>query len=232
MYIEVKNLCKSYHSGEIVTKALEDVTLTMSQKKIGVILGPSGSGKSTLMNVLGGIDRPDSGHVIIGGKKITDLSESDLTEYRREKVGFVFQAYNLIPHLNVLENIEVVENISSQPLSIDEILEAVGLSNKKYSFPHELSGGEQQRVSIARAIVKNPDILLCDELTGALDYESALEVLSLIQNVSQKFGTTVLIITHNTTIADMAHHTWKFRSGKIVDEILNDLPKDARSIVW
>lgn len=232
MYIHVKNLSKSYQSGKVVTQALKDVSIEMNKEKTGIILGPSGSGKSTLMNILGGIDRADSGEVIIGDKNITLLSDDELTEYRREKVGFVFQSYNLIPHLNVHENIEVVENISNNPLPIDNVLEAVGLSHKKNSFPRELSGGEQQRVSIARAIVKNPDILLCDELTGALDYDSAIEVLSLIQKVSQQFGTTVLIITHNTTIADMAHCIWKFRSGEVVDEIFNEQPKDARGIIW
>lgn len=232
MYIHVQDLSKNYQSGEVITQALKNVSIEMEKKKTGVILGPSGSGKSTLMNILGGIDRADSGEIIIGENHITSFTDDELTEYRRKKVGFVFQSYNLIPHLNVLENIEVVENISDNPLSVDEVLEAVGLSHKKNSFPRELSGGEQQRVSIARAIVKNPDILLCDELTGALDYDSAIEVLSLVQKVSQKFGTTVLIITHNTTIADMAHHIWKFRSGEIVDKIQNEKPKDARGIIW
>lgn len=232
MYIKVNNLSKSYQSGEIITKALENVSLTMEKEKTGVILGPSGSGKSTLMNILGGIDKANSGSVVIGDCDITNMTDKELTEYRRDKVGFVFQSYNLIPHLNVLENIEVVENISGNPLSVDEVLEAVGLGDKKNKFPRELSGGEQQRVSIARAVVKNPDILLCDELTGALDYESAIEVLSLVQNVSKKFGTTVLIITHNTTIAEMADQVWKFRSGQIADQYQNDTPKDARGIIW
>lgn len=232
MYVHVKNLSKHYQSGDIATQALNNVSLKMDKGKIGVILGPSGSGKSTLMNILGGIDRADSGEVIIGDTPITSLSEDALTEYRRAHVGFVFQSYNLIPHLNVLENIEVVENISHNPLSVDQVLEAVGLSHKKSSFPRELSGGEQQRVSIARAIVKNPDMLLCDELTGALDYDAAVEVLSLVQKVSQQFGTTVLIITHNTTIAEMAHHVWQLSSGSIVDTHQNDQPKDARGVVW
>lgn len=232
MYVHVKNLSKHYQSGDIATQALNTVSLKMDKGKIGVILGPSGSGKSTLMNILGGIDRADSGEVIIGDTTITNLSEDALTEYRRAHVGFVFQSYNLIPHLNVLENIEVAENISHNPLSVDQVLEAVGLSHKKSSFPRELSGGEQQRVSIARAIVKNPDMLLCDELTGALDYDAAVEVLSLVQKVSQQFGTTVLIITHNTTIAEMAHHVWQLSSGSIVHTRQNEQPKDARGVVW
>lgn len=232
MYVHVKNLSKHYQSGDLRTQALDHVSLQMDKEKIGVILGPSGSGKSTLMNILGGIDRADSGEVVIGDTHITTLSEDALTDYRRAHVGFVFQSYNLIPHLTVLENIEVAENISQHPLSVSEVLQAVGLSHKKDSFPRELSGGEQQRVSIARAIVKNPDILLCDELTGALDYESAIEVLSLVQRVSRQFGTTVLIITHNTTIAEMAHHVWKLRSGRVVNAHENEEPKDARGIIW
>ncbi len=232
MFIEINDLCKSYHTGEIETVALKNASLSLEKGKTGVILGPSGSGKSTLMNILGGIDRADSGSVKVDGIEITVLSDDGLAEYRRAKVGFIFQSYNLIPHLTVAENIEVIENISKNPVPLDEVLKAVGISDKKERFPRELSGGEQQRVSIARAIVKNPDLLLCDELTGALDYVSALDVLSLIQNISRRFKTTVLIITHNAAIADMADLVWKLRNGEVLDTIVNNTPADAKEIVW
>ncbi|MGL5314438.1 MAG: ABC transporter ATP-binding protein, partial [Peptostreptococcaceae bacterium] len=182
MFIEISNLNKSYKMEDIETKALKNATLCLDKGEIGVILGPSGSGKSTLMNILGGIDSADSGKVVVDGIEISALSDNQLVEYRREKTGFIFQSYNLIPHLTVMENIEVIENISKSPLDINEVLEAVGLTNKKHRFPRELSGGEQQRVAIARAVIKNPALLLCDELTGALDFNSAIDVLSLVQN--------------------------------------------------
>lgn len=232
MFIEISKLCKNYQTGEVITVALKNASISLEKDETGVILGPSGSGKSTLMNILGGIDRADSGNITVDGTDITVLNDDELSEYRRAKVGFIFQSYNLIPHLTVVENIEVIENISKNPLPIDEVLEAVGLSDKKHRFPRELSGGEQQRVSIARAIVKNPDLLLCDELTGSLDYASAIEVLALVQSISERFGTTVLIITHNSAIGSMANTVWKFRSGEVVDTITNDKPSSAREIKW
>lgn len=232
MFVEITNLCKSYKTGETKTIALNNASLSVKKGELAVVLGPSGSGKSTLMNILGGIDNADSGNVIVDGVEITALNNDQLTEYRREKVGYVFQSYNLIPHLTVEENIEVIENISKNPISLDEVLEAVGLGDKKNRFPSELSGGEQQRVAIARAVVKNPDLLLCDELTGSLDYISAIEVLSLVQRICDQFGTTVLIITHNTAISEMASRVYKFRSGEVVSTDVNDNPKNARSIEW
>lgn len=232
MFIEISNLSKSYKTDDIETKALNNATVSLNKGDIGVILGPSGSGKSTLMNILGGLDSCDSGKVIVDGVDISSLSENQLVEYRREKTGFIFQSYNLIPHLTVLENIEVIENISKSPLNIDEVLESVGLSAKKNRFPRELSGGEQQRVAIARAVIKNPSILLCDELTGALDFNSAIDVLSLIQDINKKFNTTILIITHNAAISAMANKVYKFRSGEVTDCIINDNPSDARGIEW
>lgn len=232
MFVEISKLCKSYQTGEVITVALKNASLSLEQDETGVILGPSGSGKSTLMNILGGIDRADSGSIIVDGTDITVLNDDELSEYRRAKIGFIFQSYNLIPHLTVAENIEVIENISKKPLPIDDVLEAVGLASKKHRFPRELSGGEQQRVAVARAIVKNPDLLLCDELTGALDYASAIEVLDLVQRISERFGTTVLIITHNSAIGSMANTVWKFRSGEVVDTIVNDKPANARGIKW
>ena len=232
MFITADKLSKSYQTGEVQTAALKNAGIILDKGEIGVILGPSGSGKSTMMNILGGIDRADNGTAIVGGVDITKLDDGQLTEYRREKVGFIFQSYNLIPHLTVLENIEVIENISKSPLNTGEVLAAVGLSAKRYSFPRELSGGEQQRAAIARAIVKNPELLLCDELTGALDFESAIEVLSLIQDVNNKFGATILIITHNNAISPMANRVYKFRSGEVVDSVVNSRTADARGIEW
>lgn len=232
MFINVDNLSKSYKTGEVQTIALKNANMNLDKGEIGVILGPSGSGKSTLMNILGGIDRADSGKAIVGGVDISKMNDDHLTEYRRGKIGFIFQSYNLIPHLTVLENIEVIDNISTSPLNIDDVLSAVGLSVKKDRFPRELSGGEQQRVAIARAIVKNPELLLCDELTGALDFESAIEALSLIQNINKKFGTTILIITHNNAISAMANRVYKLRSGEVVDSAFNNNPVDARGVEW
>jgi len=232
MFITAESLSKSYQTGDVKTVALKGASLTLDKGEVGVILGPSGSGKSTMMNILGGIDRADSGAAIVGGANIEAMDDDELTEYRREKIGFIFQSYNLIPHLTVLENIEVIENISKSPLEIDDVLSAVGLIEKKDSFPRELSGGEQQRVAIARAIVKNPELLLCDELTGALDFESAVEVLSLIQDINKKFGTTILIITHNTAISTMANRVYRFRSGEVVESTINATPADARGIEW
>ncbi len=231
MYISIKKLYKSY-GGEVKTTALKDAFFELEKGEIGVILGPSGSGKSTLMNILGGIDRADSGIVSVGGENITKLTDDELTEYRRSKIGFIFQSYNLVPHLTVEENIEVVENISAAPLAVSEVLSAVGLLAKKDRFPRELYGGEQQRVAIARAIVKNPELLLCDEITGALDYESAIEVLSLVQEISKRFGTTVVMITHNAAISAMAYRVYKFRSGEMVDVTQNRNPAPARGVAW
>jgi putative ABC transport system ATP-binding protein len=204
----------------------------MERGHIGAILGPSGSGKSTLMNIIGGVDRTDGGTVAVDGERITDLNDHQLVEYRRENVGFVFQFYNLVPNLTVAENIEVVSNISQAPLDTGAVLAAVGLSDKKNRFPRELSGGEQQRVSIARAIVKNPKLLLCDEPTGALDLESAQGVLALLQDVNARYGTTILMITHNGAIAGMAHAVFRLRSGEVAEVVHNSELVSAERIEW
>ena len=204
----------------------------MIRGEIGVILGPSGSGKSTLLNIIGGIDRCDSGLVLVGDIDVTKLSDNKLTDYRRDEIGFVFQFYNLIPNLTVGENIEVVSNISKSPLNIDEVLKAVGMLDKKYRFPKELSGGEQQRVSIARAVVKNPNLLLCDEPTGALDFTTSREILKLLQKINKEFRTTILMITHNTAISAMANRVYKVRSGEIVEGIINETTMPAERIEW
>jgi len=232
MFLSISDLTKSYQNSGIATHVLKGVSMGIEKGQIGVILGPSGSGKSTLMNITGGVDRADGGTVEVDGIIVTDLSDKDLVEYRRDSVGFIFQFYNLVPNLTVAENIEVVSNISKAPLKTDEVLEAVGLLDKKYRFPRELSGGEQQRVSIARAIVKNPKLLLCDEPTGALDYDTARGVLSLIEKVNRQFGTTLLMITHNSAIAGMAHAVFRLRSGEVVETLHNSELVPAEGIEW
>lgn len=231
MFLSVSNLTKSYNTG-IITHVLKGVGMEMERGQIGVILGPSGSGKSTLMNIIGGVDRAGGGTVEVDSERITDLSDSQLVEYRRESVGFVFQFYNLVPNLTVAENIEVVSNISKNPLKTDEVLLAVGLLGKKNRFPRELSGGEQQRVSIARAIVKNPKLLLCDEPTGALDLETSRSVLALIQKVNAQFDTTILMITHNSAITGMAHVVYRLRSGEVAEVTHNSEIILAERIEW
>lgn len=232
MFITVENLRKSYQAGENKNEVLGGISLTLEKGQIGVILGPSGSGKSTLMNIIGGVDRADSGSIHVDGLEITSLDDDRLTDYRRDSVGFIFQFYNLVPNLTVTENIEVVSNISKAPLDMNTVLSAVGLESKKKSFPRELSGGEQQRVAIARAIVKNPKLLLCDEPTGALDYETYHGVLSLLQQVNRDLGTTVLMITHNTAIGDMANVVYKLRGGEIVETIRHEETAPAERIEW
>jgi len=231
MFLSVSNLTKSYCTGTI-THVLKGVDLKMERGQIGVILGPSGSGKSTLMNIIGGVDRADGGTVEVGGERITDLNDNQLVEYRRESVGFVFQFYSLVSNLTVAENIEVVSNISKNPLKTDEVLSAVGLSDKKNRFPRELSGGEQQHVSIARAIVKNPKLLLCDEPTGALDFQTSRSILKLLQEVNKKYGTTILMITHNSAIAGMAHAVFRLRSGEVAESAHNSEIIPAERIEW
>ncbi|MDP4087785.1 MAG: ABC transporter ATP-binding protein [Bacillota bacterium] len=232
MFIEVEDLKKSYTTGEVTTTVLKGVGMGLDKGEIGVILGPSGSGKSTLLNIIGGIDRSDSGNVSVDNIDVTKLGDDKLTDFRRENIGFIFQFYNLIPNLTVGENIEVVSNISKAPLNTDEVLKAVGMLDKKHRFPKELSGGEQQRVSIARAIVKNPKLLLCDEPTGALDFTTSREILKLLQKVNKDFGTTILMITHNTAISTMAHRVYKVRSGEIVESTVNKTVMPAERIEW
>lgn len=232
MFLEVNNLIKKYKSGEGEFTALDNISMSLEKGKICVILGPSGSGKSTLMNIIGGIDVADSGELIVDGDDILNYSQKELIEYRRQKVGFIFQFYNLIPHLTVRENIEVVSDIATDPIDINEILEEVGMIEMQNRFPNELSGGQQQRVAIARALIKKPEILLCDEPTGALDYKTSKEVLILLEKMNKKYNNTILIITHNNAIAEMAHKVIKIRSGNIVSQLVNDNIVDAERIEW
>lgn len=221
MFIEIKNARKHYGEGDALVKALDDINLSLDEGKVYVILGPSGSGKSTLLNMVGGLDSLDDGEIIISGRNISRADKKSMTEYRREDIGFVFQFYNLIPDLTVQENIEVVADISNNPLNINEVMEELGIAAYKNRFPKELSGGQQQRVAIARALIKNPKILLCDELTGALDSKSSRDVLRVIEKINSSFKTTIIIITHNEAIAHMADTVVRIRDGKVADCIDN-----------
>ena len=214
-FLEIVDLKKGYGSGETRQEVLRGMTFSVARGEICVLLGPSGSGKSTLLNIIGGIDSADAGFISIGGDKLEDMGEKALTQYRRKHLGYVFQLYNLIANLNVKENIEVGAYLSDAPLDIDELLHTLGLYEHRHKLPNQLSGGQQQRVSIGRAIVKNPDILLCDEPTGALDYATSKEILQLIENVNKKYGNTVIMVTHNEAIRNMADHVIKLRDGTV-----------------
>ena len=215
MFIEMKNAVKKYGTGEATVYALNGVDMSLEKGKIYVILGPSGSGKSTLLNMIGGLDTLDSGSIVIGGRDISKANKKELTDYRCKDIGFVFQFYNLIPDLTVQENIEVVSDISENPLDINEVMEALDIAKYKLRFPKELSGGQQQRVAIARAMIKNPKLLLCDELTGALDTKASMAVLKFIEKINSMYKTTIIIITHNEAIAGMADSVIRIKDGKI-----------------
>lgn len=232
MFLTVKDLKKSYGSGSTKVEVLKGINFEVQKGEICVLLGPSGSGKSTLLNIIGGIDDADSGYVSINDEKTKDMKDSELTKYRRKHLGYVFQMYNLIPNLNVKENIEVGAYLSDSPLDIDELLNTLGLSEHKYKLPNQLSGGQQQRTAIGRAIVKNPDILLCDEPTGALDYHTSKEILKLIEDVNKKYGNTVIMVTHNDAIQNMADRVIKLRDGEIMDNIVNKNKIQAASLEW
>ena len=204
MFLQIKNLKKSFGEGDNRIEVLKGIELTVKKSEICVLLGPSGSGKSTLLNIIGGIDSADSGDILIEGEKIADMNEKTLTLYRRKHLGYIFQMYNLIPNLTVRENIEVGAYLSEKPLDVDELLHTLGLYEHRNKLPNQLSGGQQQRTAIGRAIVKNPDILLCDEPTGALDYQTSKEILKLIETVNKKYGNTIVMVTHNDAIKDMA----------------------------
>ncbi len=230
--VELKNVSRIYKSGEHEQKALDDVDLEFGEGKFIVVLGPSGAGKSTLLNLLGGLDSPTEGTIVVDGQDISKLSADELAEYRAKLVGFVFQFYNLIPTLTVRENVELVNQISSNPLSGEQMIEEVGLSDHLNNFPSELSGGEQQRVSIARALAKNPKILLCDEPTGALDSETGVVVLKLLLKMARNYGKTIIIVTHNQNIAKMADEVVRVKNGKIKSVEMQENPLDADEVDW
>lgn len=231
-FVEVKNLFKTYKTGQIKVEALKNTNFEINKGEICVIVGASGAGKTTLLNILGGMDSPSMGEVILDGETISSYNDKKLTMYRRQNVGFVFQFYNLIQNLTALENIEIACKLAKNPLDASETLDRVGLSNRAGNFPAQLSGGEQQRVAIARAIAKNPKILLCDEPTGALDYITGKSILALLHEMSRTYGMTVVIITHNTALTSMADRVIHMNSGTVTGIELNSTPMDVSLIEW
>ena len=231
-FVEFHNVGKTYHMGEVEINALHDTSFEVEKGELVVIVGPSGAGKTTLLNILGGMDALSCGQVIIDGQNISSYSSRQLTEYRRHDVGFVFQFYNLIGNLTALENVELANQICKHPLDAAQVLRDVGLSDRIRNFPSQLSGGEQQRVAIARALAKNPKLLLCDEPTGALDYQTGKAILQLLQDTGRKTGMTIIIITHNGALTDMADRVIQVRNGTVKSVTLNENPKDIREIEW
>ena len=232
MLFQIENVTKTYLMGEQQVHALRGINLNLSQSELVVLLGASGSGKSTLLNILGGLDFPSSGSIIYQGQQLTNFTESALTRYRREHVGFVFQFYNLIPSLTATENVQLVTDISKHPLTPTEALKLVGLDGRLEHFPSQLSGGEQQRVAIARAIAKRPQVLLCDEPTGALDVKTGIMVLEAIERINRELGTTTIVITHNAVISEMADRVITLSDGRISDDKNNSQKRSPQQLKW
>ncbi len=232
MFLEISGIRKSFGAGDSRVEVLKGIDLSIEKGEFCVLLGPSGSGKSTLLNIIGGIDTPDSGDISIRGEKMAEMNERRLTLYRRKHLGYIFQMYNLIPNLTVRENIEVGAYLSDKPLEIDELLHTLGLFEHRRKLPNQLSGGQQQRCAIGRAIVKNPDILLCDEPTGALDYNTSKDILTLIETVNQKYGNTVIMVTHNDPLRQMADRVVRLHDGGIRKNYLNEQKMKASEIEW
>mgnify|MGYP004503605429 FL=1 len=232
MFLEIRGIKKHFGEGESRVEVLKGIDLEIAKGEICVLLGPSGSGKSTLLNIVGGIDNADSGYISINGEKTAEMNEKALTLYRRKHLGYIFQMYNLIPNLNIKENVEVGAYLSDNPLDVDELLKTLGLYEHRHKLPNQLSGGQQQRTAIGRAIVKNPDILLCDEPTGALDYSTSKEILKLIEEVNRKFGNTVIMVTHNDALKLMADRVVKLRDGMIRKNYLNEHRTSAAELEW
>lgn len=231
-YLRVQNLRKGYGDGEAHVEVLQGISTEISKGEICVLLGPSGSGKSTFLNLVGGLEPADEGTIWVGDTELTKLADRDLVEYRRRELGFVFQFYNLVGDLTVQENIEVCEYLSANPLPMDELLKSLGLWEHRKKFPHQISGGQQQRCAIGRALVKNPGLLLCDEPTGALDYNTSKEILSLMESVNKEYGCTVVIVTHNDAIKHMAHRILRLRDGRFVEDRVNTDVRPASSLEW
>ena len=231
-FVEFQNVAKTYKMGEVCINALHDASFSVEKGELVVIVGPSGAGKTTLLNILGGMDTLSSGRVLLDGQEISALNKRQLTQYRRQDVGFVFQFYNLIGNLTAIENVELANQICKNPLDAKKIMQNVGLEDRMKNFPSQLSGGEQQRVAIARALAKNPKLLLCDEPTGALDYQTGKAILKLLQDTGRKTGMTVIIITHNSALTAMADRVIKVRSGTVVSETVNENPLDISEIEW
>ena len=232
MFLEIKGIHKSFGTGESRIEVLKGLDMEIEKGEFCVLLGPSGSGKSTLLNIIGGIESADEGSISIEGEHLADMTEKKLSQYRRKHLGYIFQMYNLIPNLTVRENIEVGAYLSDHALDVDELLQILGLTDHQKKLPNQLSGGQQQRTAIGRAIVKNPDILLCDEPTGALDYNTSKEILKLIETVNQKYGNTVVMVTHNDAIKDMADRVVKLRDGMIRKNYCNEHKLSASELEW
>ncbi len=230
--IKLTDVVKEYVMGEITIKAADGISFEVGQGELVVVLGPSGAGKSTVLNILGGMDSATSGEVWVNGSDITKYNRNELTMYRRKHIGFVFQFYNLMPNLTALENVEIAAQICDNPLSVSEVLERVGLGGRKSNFPAQLSGGEQQRVSIARAIAKNPTLLLCDEPTGALDYVTGKSILKLLRDINRNYDKTVMVITHNSPIAQMADKVIRIKNGRVESVEVNEHPLPIERIEW
>ncbi len=231
-FIEVSGIRKAFGEGMTKVEVLRGIDFSLEKGEFCVLLGPSGSGKSTLLNIIGGIDNADSGYISINGEKTADMNEKKLTEYRRKHLGYVFQMYNLIPNLTVRENIEVGAYLSTIPLDTDELLDVLGLKEHQDKLPSQISGGQQQRVSIGRALIKNPSILLCDEPTGALDYKTGKEILKLIEDVNKRYGTCIIMVTHNDAIRLMADRVIKLRDGEVRKNYLNETKVSAEELDW
>ena len=232
VFLEIKNIKKHFGEGESRVEVLKGIDIEIEKGEFCVLLGPSGSGKSTLLNIIGGIAAADEGDISINGEKTADMNEKALTLYRRKHLGYIFQMYNLIPNLNIKENIEVGAYLSDNPLDVDDLLKTLGLYEHRHKLPNQLSGGQQQRTAIGRAIVKNPDILLCDEPTGALDYNTSKEILQLIEDVNKKYGNTIIMVTHNDAIKQMADRVVKLRDGMIRKNYLNETKLTAAELDW
>ena len=232
MFLEIRGIKKSFGTGDSHVNVLKGLDLGIEKGEFCVLLGPSGSGKSTLLNIIGGIDGADEGSITIEGERLEDMTEKKLSLYRRKHLGYIFQRYNLIPNLTVRENIEVGAYLSDHPLDVDELLHTLGLYEHQRKLPNQLSGGQQQRTAIGRAIVKNPDILLCDEPTGALDYHTSKEILKLIETVNQRYGNTIIMVTHNDAIKDMADRVVKLRDGMIRKNYRNEVKIPAINLEW
>ena len=231
-FLKVQGVEKSYGLGDAALKVLCDISLSVEKGEFCVLLGPSGSGKSTFLNIVGGLETCEAGSIVINGQDITAMKDRELDEYRRRELGFIFQFYNLVPDLTIRENIEVTKHISKNPLDVDELLKSLGLWEHRLKFPNQVSGGQQQRCAIGRALVKNPNLLLCDEPTGALDYSTSKEILELLEKVNKTYDTTILVVTHNEAIGEMANRILRLHDGKLIENSVQISPKPAADITW
>ena len=231
-FLRVEGLCKGYGAGDAHVEVLKSITTTVAKGEICVLFGPSGSGKSTFLNLVGGLEKADAGSISVAGTSITELPDRELVEYRRRELGFIFQFYNLVPDLTIRENIEVTEFLSKEPLPLDDLLHSLGLWEHRNKFPNQVSGGQQQRCAIGRALVKNPSLLLCDEPTGALDYRTSKEILQLMEDINRDFGCTMVIVTHNDAIRHMSGHILRLRDGELVEDTRNENILPVSEISW